>query len=146
MSVAISQAIHRLDTIRPRRAQRRATRDMKRAYRQLPVWQKHQHFHIICAWHPLEGRWKFAELKGLAFGISVAVLHFNRVPAQIIAIARTWLGIPAINFFDDVRLHAVESCASLMWDTFNWLINKIGWLFDTERFCNGYSRSILGFD
>ena len=75
----------------------RGTRDMKRAYRQVLRWAGHAHLHIICIWHPLKRCWVFAELRGLAFGLVVAVNHFNRVPAQLVATARRWLGIPAIN-------------------------------------------------
>ena len=44
---------------------------------------------------------------GLAFGMAVAVLDCNRVPAQLTAVARRWLGTPALNFFDDFRIHSL---------------------------------------
>ena len=71
--------------------QQRATRDMKRAYRQIPVCREHARWQVVCLWTPSERRWVFSELKGLAFGLAVAVLHFNRVSAQLTAIARRWL-------------------------------------------------------
>ena len=44
------------------------------------------------------------EPKGLLFGITGAVLAFNRVPGFIVAVARRWLGIPVQHFFDDFRI------------------------------------------
>ena len=111
----------------------RGTRDMKSAYRQLPVWEGHQRIHIICAWCPDVGAWQFAELRGLAFGISIAVLLFNRVPAHISAIARRWLALPVINFFDDFKITSVEGLHQDCWTSFKWLTDATGWVFDADK-------------
>ncbi len=50
----------------------RGTRDMKRAYRQIARLMSQSRFHIICAWVPGVG-WRFAELRGLALGLSICV-------------------------------------------------------------------------
>ena len=68
VSVAISQLMYKYETCLPRRAHKRATRDMTRAHRQLPITEEHQHIQIVCAFNPSAGRWQYAELKGLAFG------------------------------------------------------------------------------
>eukprot|EP00972_Heterocapsa_arctica_P112377 16431404-Heterocapsa_arctica.AAC.1 len=94
---------------------------MKRAYRQIPCNAAHQRYQIICVWHPLRREWMFAELRGLAFGLSVSVLHFNRVPAHLCAIARRWLAIPAVNFYDDIKLTALQRSSASCWKFFNCL-------------------------
>ena len=89
--------------------------------------------HIICAFNPQAKQWQYAELFGLAFGVPAAVIQFNRVPAMIIAISRRWLGIPAINFFDDVHIQAPAGNDTIAWSSFNWLVEKLGWLFDIDK-------------
>ena len=128
--MALSQLMFELN---PGGKQFRATRDMKGAYRQIPVWSQHVRFHIVALWCPIHNRWMFAELQGLAFGLAVAVLQFNRVPTFLTTIARRWLGIPAISFFDDVRLVAPEHSREDVWQAFNWLIKQLGWVFDDAK-------------
>lgn len=111
----------------------RGTRDMKRAYRQLACAPAHQRFQVVCLWHPTRRTWVFAELRGLAFGLAVSVLHFNRVPAHICAIARRWLAIPAINFYDDCKLTALARAAPSCWRWFKALVELLGWLFDPDK-------------
>ena len=81
-----------------------ATQDMTRAFRQLGVREADRGLHIVTVWSEEEGAWVFGELDGLAFGLGAAVLEFNRVPALICAVARRWLGIPVVNFYDDFRI------------------------------------------
>ena len=111
----------------------RATKDMKSAYRQCPRWEGHSHVHIVCAYHPEHKEWMFAELCGLAFGISIAVILFNRVPSFITAVARRWLAIPAIHFFDDFKITATQNTQKFAWRNFNELVNLLGWVFDPEK-------------
>eukprot|EP00969_Alexandrium_andersonii_P030907 1349565-Alexandrium_andersonii.AAC.1 len=61
---------------------------MKRAFRQCPVTPAHQPFQVVCAWHPAHSDGRFAELRGLAFGLASSVLHSNRIPAQLCAVGR----------------------------------------------------------
>jgi hypothetical protein len=111
----------------------RATRDMKSAYRQCPRWEGHANVHIICAYHPELQQWMFAELCGLAFGISIAVILFNRIPSFITAVARRWLAIPAIHFFDDFKLTATSKTRKFVWKNFNALVDILGWIFDPDK-------------
>ena len=81
-----------------------STQDMWKAYRQVPCHPDQLRFMIVMVWHPDERKWVYAESKGLLFGLTGAVLAFNRVPALIVALARRWLAIPVQNFFDDFRI------------------------------------------
>jgi hypothetical protein len=115
------------------RKQVRATRDMRKAYRQIPIISGQEAFQIIAVWHPERRQYVFAHLKGLAFGLVASVAHFNRIPAFLIAAARRFFAIPAIGYFDDIRIHAVEPHGTLVWETFNWLIETIGYVFDPSK-------------
>ena len=110
-----------------------STKDMKRAYRQVPVSQQQLCFSVIAVWHPSHRRWVFGILHGLAFGLLSAVLQFNRYPALLVAIARRWLAIPVINFFDDFKItepRFAKGSGALYFDK---LMEKLGWLFDAEK-------------
>ena len=58
---------------------------------------------------------------------------FNRVPSLITAVARRWLAIPAIHFFDDFKITATENTQKFAWRNFNELVNLLGWVFDPEK-------------
>eukprot|EP00973_Karenia_brevis_P075139 10438828-Karenia_brevis.AAC.1 len=66
---------------------------MKSAYRQLPVAQDQQRFSMIAIWHVHRKCWVFGELHAMAFGV---------------AVARRWLAIPVISYFDDFRITDIE--------------------------------------
>ena len=51
--------------------------DLKRAYRQIPVWGDHLRFSVIAVYHPELGCWVFAILYGLCFGAMASVLQFK---------------------------------------------------------------------
>ena len=85
-----------------------STQDMWKAYRQIPCHPDQIKFMIIIAWHPSEKKWVYGETKALLFGLTGAVLAFNRVPTFIVALARRWLAIPVQNFFDDFRITDLE--------------------------------------
>ena len=81
-----------------------STQDMWKAYRQVPCHPDQLGFMIVMVWHPDHHKRVYAESKGLLFGLTGAVLAFNRVPALVVALARRWLAIPVQNFFDDFRI------------------------------------------
>ena len=70
-----------------------SSRHMKAAYKQLPRDRKQATLAIIVVYDSTMGRWRFEISKALLFGLSGAVLNFNRVPFFIVAMARRWLGI-----------------------------------------------------
>ena len=87
-------------------------RDMKSAYRQIPV-EEHRGFSTVAVWSPPDKGWRFFSLASLAFGLSAAVIQFNRVPAFLVAFLRRMLFIPTINFYDDFKFFDVLcSCGS----------------------------------
>jgi hypothetical protein len=146
VAAAITAYIHAHDQSTPKRRHFRATKDMKRAYRQIPIMENQARFHIIAVWHPHRGKWVFTHLHGMAFGLYAAVGHFNRVPAFLIAIARRFFGIPVISYFDDVRLHAIQPYGQIIWDTFSWLMKIVGYIFDLNKdFPMAPSGIFLGF-
>jgi len=51
----------------------------------------------------------FGPLDGMAFGLGAAVHQFNRVPAFVIALARRFLCIPVVAFYDDFRITDLEA-------------------------------------
>ena len=110
-----------------------ATKDKKRAYRQIPVLEDHLPYSTIAVYHPFRKKWVFGVLHGLAFGLSSAVLQFNRYPALIVAIARRWLAIPVISFFDDFKLTEPDFAANSGPQYFDKLVNAMGWLFDEDK-------------
>ena len=50
---------------------------MSEAYRQIPVASEHLKHSVVCIWSPVEDRWVFAILHGLALGLVWAVLCTN---------------------------------------------------------------------
>eukprot|EP00973_Karenia_brevis_P087973 12202293-Karenia_brevis.AAC.1 len=61
---------------------------MKSADRQIAIEDEHTRFSVIAVWHIHKQRWQFAELSALAFGLFNSVMHFNRVPTQLVALSR----------------------------------------------------------
>ena len=90
-------------------------------------------FAVIVIYNIETNKWVFAISWALPFGMSGAVLHFNRVPAFIVALCRRWMAIPVQNFFDDFRI--VEP-ASLEGSGFKWfkkITLLLGWEFDPSK-------------
>ena len=80
------------------------SRDMKSAYKQVPLHADQAPFVVITVWDINTHRWRFVVSRALLFGFSGAVLLFNRIPNLLVAIARRWLAIPCHAFFDDFRI------------------------------------------
>ncbi|CAK9116368.1 unnamed protein product [Durusdinium trenchii] len=135
MGVAIAQRFRALlgSPLADDLALQAATKDMKRAYRQVPVSEAHLRFSVVAVWHPTQGTWVFGILHGLAFGLLAAVLQFNRFPALIVAVARRWLAIPVINFFDDFKITEPVFAKASGGLYFDKLVSVMGWLFDPDK-------------
>ena len=111
-----------------------ATQDMKQAYRQVPIHASQERWTVVMLWLPQWRRWVFAEAKGLLFGLSGAVLAFNRIPAFIVAVARRWLAIPVNSFFDDFRIFDIQASGGSANKFFKLLLERIlGWTLDHEK-------------
>ena len=110
-----------------------SSKDMKGAYRQMPVLEAHSQFSIICVYVPSLGQWMFCELWGLAFGLASAVIQFNRFPTLLCALARRWLALPLVAFFDDFKLTELVCGKQSGWSFLAALIKFLGPTFDPEK-------------
>lgn len=77
------------------------TEDMKHAYRQCPIVPDQRCCSVIAFWDHVHHSIRFVVLNSLPFGLSSAVLNFNRTPALLTAVARRMTGCAASYFFDD---------------------------------------------
>ena len=77
------------------------TEDMENAYRQCPINPAHRCCSCVAFWDCTSESVKFIVLNGLPFGLSSAVLAFNRTPALLSSVARRCCAAPAVFFFDD---------------------------------------------
>ena len=106
---------------------------MKTAFRQIPIKEDDQQFHIIAIYSHVAGQWVLGELKGLVFGLGAAVLEFNRIPIYLAALARRWLAIPFLDFYDDFRLFDIEDAQASGDVMFEELISwRTGWWLDYD--------------
>ena len=106
---------------------------MKAAYKQIPIESQQSAYVVITVVDMATNRWRFVITRALLFGLSGAVLLFNRVPAMIVAIARRWLAIAVHNFFDDFRIVVFASEGGSSEIDFNALVKYLGWRFDDEK-------------
>jgi hypothetical protein len=106
---------------------------MKSAYKQLGIHEDQLRFSIIAVFHLELQAWRFAISWALPFGLSGAVLHFNRVPAFIVAFCRRWLAIPIQNFYDDFRLVELAAGRDSGFQWFSRAAELLGWRFDPDK-------------
>jgi hypothetical protein len=106
---------------------------MKAAYKQIPMDAMHASLTVIIVYDIRANRWRFVISHALLFGLSGAVLQFNRVPTFIVALARRWLAIMTHAFFDDFRIidFDCERQSAVRW--FDKLVELLGWTFDKEK-------------
>ena len=69
----------------------------------------------------------------LAFGESAVVLQFNRHPCLLVALARRWLAIPCVHFFDDIRIIEPLYGGDSARNFFDKLCKKLGYAFDPKK-------------
>ena len=81
-----------------------SSKDLWKAYRQVPVHPSQQRFLIIRVWCRAKRRWLYCKAFVLLFGLAGAVLHFNRLPTFFVAFLRRILAVPIQHFFDDHRI------------------------------------------
>ena len=79
-----------------------ATVDLPDAYRGCPVCPDQQGASVVAAWDPQEQMWYYMPLHGLAFGLSSAVVSFNRLPTLLAAAARRMHFVLLSAYFDDL--------------------------------------------
>jgi hypothetical protein len=76
------------------------TEDLDEAYGQCPAKPEHRGACVVAWYDPVKG-WRYAEAKGLVFGLSAAVIGFNRWPILITSAFRRFLAGLGTNYFDD---------------------------------------------
>ncbi len=77
------------------------TDDEKSAYRWRPVSDKHAGLTVVAYWDYERRRVRYLQLIGHPFGLSAAVVSYNRGPELLTAAARRILSIPTAHFYDD---------------------------------------------
>ena len=90
-------------------------------------------FAVIAVYSPLHDEWRFAISWALPFGMSGAVLHFNRVPAFLVAFCRRWFAIPCQHFYEDFRIVEVSGAEGSAFRWFGRAMALLGWQFDHEK-------------
>jgi hypothetical protein len=74
--------------------------DMVDAYRQVPSDPAHAPVMQIAVYVPGAG-WRYTQMYGNPFGMTSAVLNFNRLPTLNVAFCRRAMGVLAAAYFDD---------------------------------------------
>jgi hypothetical protein len=110
-----------------------STHDMTSAYRQIAVAPEHLRFSVIAVYSPVSKSWVYGELDGLPFGVTPAVLEFNRVPAFLTAVCRRWLAIPVISFYDDFKITGVKAGKGSEDRCFQELVSLVGYRLDSSK-------------
>ena len=85
------------------------TVDMSSAYRQLPNAPSEAQAMVVCFFDPDCKDLRFARLKAHPYGLSAAVINFNRVPAIMTTLVRLAAAVCAANYFDDSGLVDLSS-------------------------------------
>ena len=112
---------------------RSSTSDMWKAFRQIPVCDEHLPFHIVAVFCQKTGSMLYAPLDGMAFGLAAAVHQFNRVPAFLLAVARRFLAIPVVGFYDDYRITDLEMARGSADATFQALLSWLHIRLDAKK-------------
>ncbi|CAE6920920.1 aspC [Symbiodinium sp. CCMP2592] len=85
--------------------------DLPEAYRGCPVEPQQRAFTIAATFDPEGRRWCFWVYTGLLYGLSSAVLSFNRLPTLLVAVARRLIALGCGAYFDDLFDIAVRCIA-----------------------------------
>ena len=86
-----------------------AGEDCPDAYRHDPIHPEDQPLNIVAAYSNETKEWLFQEVWGELFGLSSAVMNYNRTPRVLTAIARRWLMLMMAMYFDDASLQDISS-------------------------------------
>jgi hypothetical protein len=83
----------------PLPSMRIGTEDMEAAYRRLPC--AHPETTVVMIWDPAREAVAYYTMYGHNFGLSAAVLSFNRVSQLVATVARRFFGVAVAAYFDD---------------------------------------------
>ena len=76
--------------------------DLPDAYKGIPLSEADSRAAVVAVYDPTNSEWKFAVSRSMLFGLSPAVIHFNRKPTLLVAALRRLFGVASAAFFDDV--------------------------------------------
>ena len=120
------------------------TEDLDEAYGQCPA-RPDQRGACVVAWHCPSKGWRFAEAKGLVFGLSAAVVGFNRWPLLITAAFRRLLAGLGTNYFDDFCILSMLLDATSARDGLSKVADICGGSFGTGKTVPpGTTRPFIG--
>ena len=124
-----------------------ATVDLPDAYRGCPVRPDQLGASVVAAWCPSAKAWHFMPLHGLAFGLSSAVVSFNRLPTLLVAGLRRILFLICGAYFDDLPLLDTASGSPSAMDALIMLLTAAGAPpADSKTFPPAQYRTFLGVD
>ena len=86
------------------RASHGRVEDLPDAYRGVPLHPADARMAIVtfvAFWSTIAGAWEVAISRAMLFGLSAAVIHFNRKPTLAVAAGRRLGAVAAAAFFDD---------------------------------------------
>ena len=112
---------------------RGASKDMWKAYRQVPLADDQTRLCVIAVWDISMKKWRFCKAYALLFGLTGAVINFNRLPVFMAAAARRVLAVPVQHFFDDFRIVEPLLANGAGLKAFEWLADFIGLRFDPKK-------------
>ena len=78
-------------------------------------------------------QWTFWQLYALPFRIRGAVIEFNRASVNIVALARRWLAIPVLGYYDGFAVVQLAGTKGSATSAFKGLVDLLGWCFDTDK-------------
>jgi len=110
-----------------------ASRDLKAAYRQVPLPDSQIGLTIILVWNPNTEEVEFHELFGQPFGAGHAVPNFYRLAAWLKTAARRLLHINVDHFFDDFWIIEPRCTIGSAVHSFQRLMELCGIVWDPEK-------------
>ena len=107
------------------------TEDLQRAYRQVPVALDHLRYSVIA--YRTRNTHHFVMLYALAFGLSSAVIQFNRVARFLSVACLTQLYVLNSNYYDDYVVTEKAETATLVKRWFSEFISLTGFFVDQDK-------------
>ncbi|KAL1530356.1 hypothetical protein AB1Y20_001264 [Prymnesium parvum] len=109
--------------------------DLTAAYRFVPCSQPE--YTVFCVWRPAShsapGAPVFYYVPGHNFGMTAAVLNFNRFPKLMVAMARSLLALAVDQYFDDYMVVDLRRAGSSGQDGLSFLHSLAGRPFDADK-------------
>jgi hypothetical protein len=109
-------------------AMKQGTDDLKKAFRQIPCSQPQ--YNVVAQWSPADDAVRFFVLRGMPFGCTSSVLHFNRLPTFMVTVLRCYFGVCVTNFYDDycvaepaATVHSAQWCVRRLHEIFGFLLD-----------------------